>query len=454
MINRFGPRAPVVVLSALIAGGCATNSERRAYSSLDSVTYYAGKRPARQADLPPPSGSLDSYVAYAMKRNPELRAAFEHWRATVHQIATTRRLPEPTLSYGLFVRRVETRVGPQRHRFSLRQMIPWPSKLRTAADAATAEASAAEQRFRAGALAIRRRVAAAYWAVWLIDRENGIKHKQRTLLRALSAAVRARVEIGKASLAELNQVDLSVSRLSDALKSLAARRRSARARLIDVIGAPADLPTPIKGSEPGKGLPHEQRAELERLALAHPAITALGFKATAELEKARHARTGGLPNIMLGLDYIETGPAAMAGVTDSGKDPVIVSIGLSLPLWRGSYDEQEAAARARAASWTATGRAARNKAIAGLHATLARLEDADRRIDTYRKTLIPQAETVYGAVTGTFQTGASSLANVLIAERDLLTLRLGLVRARADHATAWAALEHIVGRALAPKESK
>jgi len=451
MIDRIGRNAPVVVLSALIAGGCATTREKQAYDSLDHVRFYDGKR-AAQADLPPPSGSLASYVAYAMKRNPQLRAAFERWRAAVHSIATKRQLPDPTISYGLFVRRVETRVGPQRHRFSLRQTIPWPSKLGTAADAASDEANAAEQMFRARALAIRRRVAAAYWAIWLLDRETEIQGKQRTLLRALSAAVRARVEIGKASLADLNQVDLSVSRLSDQLQSLAARRRAARARLVDVIGAPADTPTPLKASEPGTGLPHRQRAELERLALAHPAISAVELKAAAEIDRARHAHTGGLPNLMLGLDYIETGPAAMAGVADSGKDPVIVSVGISLPIWRGSYAEAETAARARAASWRATGLAARNKARANLRATLAKLRDAHRRMTTYRKTLIPQAETVYSAVTGTFQTGAASLANVLIAERDLLTLRLGLARARATYATTWAALEQIVGRALTSKE--
>lgn len=451
MIDRIGRNAPVVVLAALIAGGCATTREQQAYDSLDHVRFYDGKRAAR-ADLPPPTGSLASYVAYAMKRNPELRADFERWRAAVHSIATKRQLPEPTISYGLFVRRVETRVGPQRHRFSLRQMIPWPSKLGSAAAAATDEAHAAEQMFRARALAIRRRVAAAYWAIWLLDRETDIQGKQRTLLRTLSAAVRARVEIGKASLADLNQVDLGVSRLSDQLESLAAKRSAARARLIDVIGAPADMPTPIKGSEPGVGMPGQRRAELERLALAHPAISAVDFKATAELDRARHAETSKLPNLMLGVDYIETGPAAMPGVADSGKDPVIVSIGLSLPIWRGSYDEAETAARARAASWRATGVAARNKAKADVRATLANLRDADRRMTTYRKTLIPQAETVYSAVTGTFQTGAATLANVLIAERDLLTLRLGLARARATYATTWAALEQIVGRALTSKE--
>jgi len=452
MIDQFGLLARAVTLVAFTACGCAAGYEKQAHTSLDSVKFYSGSsadgEPKHDVKL---DGRLEGYIAYAMQRSPTLRASFERWRASVHRIATQRQLPEPTVSYGLFVRSVETRVGPQRHRFSLRQMLPWPSKLTTAADSVASEARAAEQIFRAHALYVRRQVAAVYWQLWLLERKRVIQSKQQELLQALSAAVRSRVEIGKASLAALSQVNLSVSRLADKLRSLDARKRMARARLIDAIGAPGELETPIRTSQPGEGLPTENTAELKRLSMRHPSVTSYKHKATADLNRARHAKTAGLPNFVLGLDYIETGAAAMPGVTDSGKDPVILSVGISLPIWRSSYGGKAAAATARAASWRASGRAARNKAFADLTATMAKLKDADRRINTYRKTLIPQAETVYGAVAGTFQTGASSLASVLIAERDLLNLRLGLATARAEHASAWAALEQVVGRALKAK---
>jgi outer membrane protein TolC len=79
---------------------------------------------------------------------------------------------------------------------------------------------------------------------------------------------------------------------------------------------------------------------------------------------------------------------------------------------------------------------------------LADLRDAQRRIELYEKTLVPQAETTFQAVLGGYQTGRSTVAAVILAQRDLLELQIEYARARAEHARAWTALEYIVGTEL------
>ena len=81
---------------------------------------------------------LTGYVATALERHPQIRAAFERWRASVYRISEARRWPEPTISFRYFVRSVETRVGPQQARFGVQQAFPWPTKLTAGADAASA----------------------------------------------------------------------------------------------------------------------------------------------------------------------------------------------------------------------------------------------------------------------------------------------------------------------------
>ena len=54
--------------------------------------------------------------------------------------------------------------------------------------------------------------------------------------------------------------------------------------------------------------------------------------------------------------------------------------------------------------------------------------------------------TVYASVIGAYQTGESSVASSLLAERALVELRLNLQKLRVDHAIAWARVEEIVGR--------
>src|SRR5690606_13255743 len=94
------------------------------------------------ADAPQLDGSFEAYLIHALRQHPELRAAYEAWRAQALRIEPARRWPEPMLSYGYFVRSVETRVGPRRPRVGVRQEIPWPATLEAGAEAAAAMARA------------------------------------------------------------------------------------------------------------------------------------------------------------------------------------------------------------------------------------------------------------------------------------------------------------------------
>ncbi|MFW2390426.1 MAG: TolC family protein, partial [Polyangiales bacterium] len=94
--------------------------------------------------------------------------------------------------------------------------------------------------------------------------------------------------------------------------------------------------------------------------------------------------------------------------------------------------------------------AALNAADADLEAALSAVRGAQRRIDLYRDTLIPQAETTFQSVLGGYQSGRSTVASALLAQRDLLELQLELAKSRARHARAWAVLEAVVGRSVEP----
>ena len=90
--------------------------------------------------------------------------------------------------------------------------------------------------------------------------------------------------------------------------------------------------------------------------------------------------------------------------------------------------------------------AARDRAVAELEQALANLRDSVRRVQLYETTLLPQAETTYSSTLDGYQSGRSSLAEVLIAEKDLLELGLGLFQAHASYGVSWAELERVVGR--------
>ena len=77
---------------------------------------------------------LPSLIRVAVDRNPKVKAAKARWQATVEQYPQVTALPDPMFMYGYFLRNVETRVGPQRHRVSFSQAFPYPGTLDAAGE--------------------------------------------------------------------------------------------------------------------------------------------------------------------------------------------------------------------------------------------------------------------------------------------------------------------------------
>ncbi len=446
-----------LILPFLLAG-CATQLEQQSARDLRSVGRQRSDAASEPSSTRSPDsrrsfgavairdGSLEAYVRYALDRSPTLRASFEEWRATAQRIRQARRLPEPVITYAYFIRRVETRVGPQRHKFGISQSFPWPTRLSAGADAASLASRSAQQRYEAAALRLTRRVADAYWRLWLIGRVRRVERDQNRVLEHFSGVVRGRLEVGQATLADLGQVDLGISRLVDVLAGLDEQERAASAMLVAAIGAPQGTTTPVSTKEPPLVVPAETDSALRAAAIENPGVRALGLMAQAQQHQARAAGAEAYPSFTLGLDYIETGPASAPNVSDSGKDAIVAMIGAKIPIWGGVYGAAEEEARANSAAFRARESAARDQAIAQLEKVLSEVRDAARRVKLHRDTLIPQAETVYVSGLGGYQVGRGTLATVLLAERDLNELQLALDRARAEHARAWARLEQIVGR--------
>ncbi|MEO0325308.1 MAG: TolC family protein, partial [Myxococcota bacterium] len=209
------------LVCVVLAAGCAGRLEAAARDDLRAAEgALAEREPDQEAGQPAPMDvaageGLAGYTRLALAHHPALHAAFARWKASVLRIARARRLPEPTLAFGVFVRSVETRVGPQRARFSLRQSFPWPTRLTAGADAAAAEARALQRRFDATALEVAARVAEAYWELWETRAARALHREHVALFRAVADSLRGRLATGTAMLAELQQVDLAAARMDD-----------------------------------------------------------------------------------------------------------------------------------------------------------------------------------------------------------------------------------------------
>lgn len=400
------------------------------------LTLLAGLALAADPSSP---GAVETYVATALTNHPEIAADRAAWHASLERIPGQRTLPEPRVSVGGFVQSVETRVGPQQARLGVQQAIPWPSRLVQAGKAASSDADAAELLVEASERQIRERVELAYWALWQVREQRVLRAEHLTILEGLAATVRARVEVGQASLADLQQVELSRSRLEDALATLDAEESARIAQLRAAVGDAVDAaPTT---TEPALA----ELPEGELSAGAHPRLRSLDAMAGAADHRARAAAGQRLPDFTVGADWIVTGPARMDGVADSGKDAVALGVGLRVPLWQGTYGHDVAAARRMEDSLRSRRLAREDDLQAAVDATAARVRNSARRVELVEQTLLPQAQAAYEAVLGEYAVGRAQVSQTLLAQRDLLDLAIERVSAMADHQMQWARLTSLTG---------
>ncbi|MEL6178113.1 MAG: TolC family protein, partial [Myxococcota bacterium] len=192
--------------------------------------------------------------------------------------------------------------------------------------------------------------------------------------------------------------------------------------------------------------PREDDQALLTMAEQHPKVQEQSMLMEQSRALKSRAEADRYPNVMLGLDYIETGERTDATPEDNGKDAVLATISVELPIWFDAYAAAERGAESLQRSRAAQRIAMKDEVQAQILDAMAMLRDSHRRVGLFRDTLIPQAETTYAAVLGDYETGQATIATMLLAYRDLLELRLGLIRAQADHAKAWVWLESVVGR--------
>jgi outer membrane protein TolC len=152
------------------------------------------------------------------------------------------------------------------------------------------------------------------------------------------------------------------------------------------------------------------------------------------------------PDLTFGLQYIDTGASGPA--PDRGKDPVLATVSVNVPLWVEKYAAAEQEARERRAA-TANRRMDReNNLRAEARMALYQVRNAARRVRLFRDALVPKARQALEAQETAFSAGTTTFQQLLDAERVLLEFELEQHRAAADRAQRLAQLQMMAGRPL------
>ncbi|MEO0795284.1 MAG: TolC family protein [Verrucomicrobiota bacterium] len=377
---------------------------------------------------------LQSYLEQAQAANPQLKAFEARYEAAMQRIPQASALPEPRFQITHFVESVQTRTGPQENVFMLSQTIPWFGKLGSRENAASAEAEALWYAFQSQQLMVARSVALNFYEYGFTGHAIELTEENLDLLQQLEPVVEEKVKAG-GDLNALLRLKVEVGKIGDQLESLKQKRIAQSAKLNELLATAAQSTLPWPDWDRPEVIQVDGPSLIVAIETNNPELLMLERQVASAEARREIARLESFPDITLGFNYIQTGePEVSPNTPDAGEDPWGFTVALTIPIWFKKYDaaRAEALASQRANENEYDNRS--NRLRAELSASVARLNDANRRLALYGDELLGLAEQAAENSRYSYENGRTGILEVIDSERSLLELQLLYWRAATD---AW-----------------
>jgi outer membrane protein TolC len=283
---------------------------------------------------------LDDYFKIAAENNPGLQAKYREFEAAIQKVEQVNTLPDPNFSFGYFISPVETRVGPQKARFSLTQMFPWFGTLRAQGNAAALMAEAKYQAFLDARNRLYYQVAAAYYPLYELNQWKEIERENIEILESYKTIGTKKFENGEGPMVDVLRVDIMLKEAQTNLEILSKKEKPLRVTFNNLLNRNESeevevseiLPTPVLESDYRK----------DSLFDSNPVLEELDLKIASSEASEKVAYKQGLPKFGLGLDYVLVGDRTdlasdMAAPQDNGKNAMMPMVSISIPIFRSKY---------------------------------------------------------------------------------------------------------------------
>ncbi|MCB9182789.1 MAG: TolC family protein [Flavobacteriales bacterium] len=386
---------------------------------------------------------LGVHLQAAAEMNPGVQARYAEFEASLKRSAQVRGLPDPSLTIGYFISPVETRIGPQRARFSLVQMFPWFGTLGAQAEVADRQAEARYEAFLEARNELFFKVRAAYYPLHELERTISLERSDLEILRSYRAFALARFQGGTGSMVDVLRTDMMINAESTDITILEERRKPLLESFSNAVGYPDPAVVNVTDS---LVLVDLKTYAIDSIAM-NPRLSELDRRAASALAQAEAARKMGLPRFGLGLDYMVVDERTDMDLPDNGRDAIMPMLSVSLPIYRSKYrsavEEAQDLNRALEAMRVQTDNelhTAYEVAYFEAHKAALNVQLMDQQIAIATQAL----ELLLSA----YSNSGKELEEVLRMQEQVLRFRLMRLSAMREHHTAVAKLDHLTAKRI------
>ncbi|MBW6534065.1 MAG: TolC family protein [Mariniphaga sp.] len=387
--------------------------------------------------------TLDDYFRMAAENNPGLQARYKEFEASLQKVPQVSTLPDPAFSFGYFISPVETRVGPQRAKFSLTQMFPWFGTLKAQGDAAALLADAKYQSFLDARNQLFYQVAAAFYPLYELNQWKKIEKENIDILESYKNIANSKFKNGTAPMVDVLRVDIMLKDATTSLSILNEKEKSLRTTFNKLLNRNESDEIAINDSLSAETIQANFRKD--SLLLNNPILNALDLKIKASEAGERAAQRQGLPKVGVGLDYVVVGERTDMALADNGKDVLMPMVSVSIPLFRKKYDAAEKEAQLMQESFALQKTEMENSLISSYEMALFQIQQQKQLLTLYEQQIQTSQQSLNLLFTSYGNSG-KEFEEVLRMQQQLLKYEKMKATAEVQYQTALAKLNYLTAK--------
>ena len=388
---------------------------------------------------------LQVYQDSAAINNPGIQALYKQYEVVMQKVPPSSSLPDPTFGFGYFINSVETRVGPQQAVMSVSQSFPWFGKLGAQEQATTERALAVLAKYYDQRSKLNFDVAETYNSLYVLRSAIKITKENTVLLNTFKGLANVRFESGKGSMVDVLRIEMELDELENQLEYLKDSNRPLEALfeqlLNTTLAQEIEFPEVLWDDELGLS----KELIMDSVQTLNPAILSLEHELLSYEHDVIAANKTGGPSFTVGLNYTFVGEIEGYTGTDNGRDAILPTIGVKIPLYRKNYNalikEKEIARES-----VALEKVDRTNALqTGLEIGFKDYDDAVRRKALYIK-LAERANQAMDLLLAEYTSADTNFEEIIRMDRKLLKYKLELEKARTEQNTAVAYINYLMGK--------
>src|SRR5690554_2247845 len=453
--------------------------------------------------------TLEEYLMIAAENNPELQASFAQYQASSEQVNQAGALPDPEISMGVFIQKMETLMGDQKADVSIMQMFPWFGMLKVQKEEAALMAKAQFESFREAKNNLFLQVKETYYQFYRVDQKRLIAEENKKILETLERVALTRFGSGASSeaimtpspapqpsskemgsnrgmtmggipatgaspaqsgggmaamgtgasgkMTDVLRAQIQIKEIDNELAQLEEERRILQVKFNLLLNREVRMDVVI-----AKEL-EEPRIQLTDVMLDsalyyNPMVKMLALDGEAAAKQAEMAKLEGRPMFGVGLNYMyysKRAPmgnlgGAHGGAVDympggMGGNLVMPMVSMTLPLNRKKYKSMVRSSELMREANLQQQKAAENELSAMLEEMSSELRNAERNAELYTAQTKLLRQTLDLMLTD-YANAIGSFEELLVVQQQLLDYRLKEVSNKVMRQIALARLEVLVGR--------